>query len=82
MMKPQESRRVHNTYFTSPEHVVPQVALAILHARDPGLKIPIVYNTLAFDCLGSLELMDGLVDISLSELKVGEEADEQAHAQS
>lgn len=46
------------------------MALAILHARDLGLKIPIVYNTSAFDSLASLELMHGLVDIYLPDLKV------------
>jgi putative pyruvate formate lyase activating enzyme len=70
MMKLQEVGRVHNINFITPEHVVPQVALAILHARDLGLKVPIVYNTSAFDSLDSLELMDGLVDIYLPDLKV------------
>lgn len=69
MMKLQEIGRVHNVNFVTPEHVVPQVALAILHARDLGLKIPIVYNTSAFDSADSLELMDGLVDIYLPDLK-------------
>ena len=50
--------------------VVPQVALAILHARDLGLNVPIVYNTSAFDSLDSLRLMDGLVDIYLPDFKV------------
>jgi putative pyruvate formate lyase activating enzyme len=70
MIKLQELGRVHNINFITPEHVVPQVALAILHARDLGLAIPIVYNTSAFDSLDSLELMDGLVDIYLPDLKV------------
>lgn len=69
MMKLQVVGRAHNINFITPEHVVPQVALAILHARDNGLEIPIVYNTSAFDSLDSLELMDGLVDIYLPDLK-------------
>jgi putative pyruvate formate lyase activating enzyme len=70
MIKLQEVGQVHNINFVTPEHVVPQVALAILHAREAGLKVPIVYNTSAFDSLDSLELMDGLVDIYLPDLKV------------
>ncbi|KAJ9651638.1 hypothetical protein H2198_009081 [Neophaeococcomyces mojaviensis] len=70
MVKLQEVGNVHNINFVTPEHVVPQVALAILHARDLGLKVPIVYNTSAFDSLESLELMDGLVDIYLPDFKV------------
>jgi len=70
MVKLQDVGGVHNINFVTPEHVVPQVALAILAARDMGLKVPIVYNTSAFDSLASLQLMKGLVDIYLPDFKV------------
>ncbi|RDW80659.1 hypothetical protein BP5796_05357 [Coleophoma crateriformis] len=69
-MKLQTVGRVHNINLITPEHVVPQVVLSILHARDLGLNIPIIYNTSAFDSLASIELMDGLVDIYLPDFKV------------
>ncbi|KAI0444787.1 hypothetical protein F4803DRAFT_560638 [Xylaria telfairii] len=69
-MKLQEVGRVHNINLVTPEHVVPQVALSILHARTLGLRVPIVYNTSAFDSLASLELLDGLVDIYMPDFKV------------
>ncbi|KAI0393518.1 radical SAM superfamily protein [Xylariaceae sp. FL0594] len=69
-MKLQDVGHVHNINLVTPEHVVPQVILSILHARDLGLKIPIVYNTSAFDSLASLALLDGLVDIYLPDFKV------------
>ncbi|KAH8912535.1 hypothetical protein BR93DRAFT_82484 [Coniochaeta sp. PMI_546] len=69
-IKLQEVGNVHNINLITPEHVVPQVALSILHARDQGLKIPIIYNTSSYDSLASLELMDGLVDIYLPDFKV------------
>ena len=50
--------------------MVPQVVLSILHARDLGLRLPIIYNTSAFDSLESLDLLDGLVDIYLPDFKV------------
>lgn len=62
--------RVHNINLITPEHVVPQVVLSILHAREHGLKIPIIYNTSAFDSLASIQLLDGLVDIYLPDFKV------------
>lgn len=49
---------------------MPQVVLSILHARELGLKIPIVYNTSAYDSLESLRLLDGLVDIYMPDFKV------------
>ncbi|ERF75653.1 hypothetical protein EPUS_08806 [Endocarpon pusillum Z07020] len=69
MIKLQDVGKVHNINFVTPEHVVPQVALAILQGREIGLKVPIIYNTSAFDSLDSLELMDGLVDVYLPDLK-------------
>ncbi|KAF7625108.1 hypothetical protein AFCA_006986 [Aspergillus flavus] len=69
-MKLQQVGNCHNINLVTPEHVVPQVALAILTARDMGLNIPIIYNTSSFDSLESLQLMDGLVDIYLPDFKV------------
>lgn len=46
------------------------MALSILHARELGLRLPIVYNTSSFDSLESLRLLDGLVDIYLPDFKV------------
>ncbi|KAF2672322.1 pyruvate formate lyase activating enzyme [Microthyrium microscopicum] len=70
LMKLQDVGGVHNINFVTPEHVVPQVALTILHAKDLGLKVPIIYNTSSFDSLDSIRLMDGLVDIYLPDFKV------------
>lgn len=69
-VKLQDVGGVHNINLVTPEHVVPQVVLSILHAREIGLKVPIVYNTSSFDSLESLELLDGLVDIYLPDFKV------------
>jgi putative pyruvate formate lyase activating enzyme len=69
-IKLQEVGNAHNINLITPEHVVPQVALSILHARELGLKLPIIYNTSSFDSLESLELLDGLVDIYLPDFKV------------
>ena len=69
-IKLQDVGGVHNINLVTPEHIVPQVVLSILHARERGLKVPIVYNTSAFDSKESLELLDGLVDIYLPDFKV------------
>lgn len=69
-MKLQEVGNVHNINLVTPEHVVPQVVLSILHAKELGLRLPIVYNTSSFDSLESIELLDGLVDIYLPDFKV------------
>lgn len=69
-MKLQQIGNVHNINLVTPEHVVPQVALSILTAREMGLRVPIIYNSSSFDSLESLQLLDGLVDIYLPDFKV------------
>jgi putative pyruvate formate lyase activating enzyme len=73
-MKLQDVGRVHNINLVTPEHVVPQVVLSILHARELGLRLPIIYNTSSFDSLESLKLLDGLIDIYLPDFKVWKRA--------
>ncbi|KAI0405003.1 hypothetical protein F4802DRAFT_210289 [Xylaria palmicola] len=69
-LKLQDVGGVHNINLVTPEHVAPQVALSILHARGLGLRVPVVYNTSAFDAPASLALLDGLVDVYLPDFKV------------
>ena len=67
--KLQDMGNVHNINLITPEHIIPQVVLAILHAGELGLRLPIIYNTSAFDSLESLRLLEGLVDIYLPDFK-------------
>lgn len=69
-MKLQDVGKVHNINLVTPEHVVPQVVLSILRARELGLRLPIVYNTSSFDSAESIKLLDGCVDIYLADFKV------------
>jgi putative pyruvate formate lyase activating enzyme len=62
----------HNINFVTPEHVVPQVIETIGAAAAKGLRLPIVYNTSAYDSLESLRLLDGLIDIYMPDFKYWE----------
>jgi len=59
----------HNINFVTPEHVVPQILEALPLAIEGGLRLPLVYNTSAYDSLHSIELMDGVVDIYMPDFK-------------
>ena len=59
----------HNINLVTPEHVAPQVVEAIAAAVPRGLRVPIVYNTSAYDAPVSLRLMDGLVDVYMPDFK-------------
>jgi putative pyruvate formate lyase activating enzyme len=62
----------HNINFVTPEHVVPQILEALVIAVERGLRLPLVYNTSAYDSLDSIRLMDGLVDIYMPDFKLWE----------
>ena len=59
----------HNINFVSPSHVVAQILEALIIAAESGLKIPLVYNTGGFDSLEALELLDGVIDIYMPDMK-------------
>jgi putative pyruvate formate lyase activating enzyme len=60
----------HNINWVTPEHVVPQILEALPLAVEACLRLPIVYNTSAYDSLDSLELMAGIVDIYMPDFKL------------
>ncbi|MBI4241380.1 MAG: hypothetical protein HY613_06650, partial [Candidatus Rokubacteria bacterium] len=70
MMLELQARGCHNINFVTPEHVVPQILEALPLAIRGGLRLPIVYNTSAYDSLESLRWMDWIVDIYMPDFKV------------
>jgi putative pyruvate formate lyase activating enzyme len=60
----------HNINLVTPEHVVPQILEALPLAVRGGLRLPIVYNTSAYDSPESLGLLDGIVDVYMPDLKL------------
>ena len=69
-----QARGCHNIGFVSPTHFAPQMARAVLIAARRGLRLPIVYNTNAYDSVEVLKLLDGVVDVYLPDLKYADEA--------
>ncbi len=59
----------HNINLVTPSHVVAQILQAIDIAIDLGLTIPLVYNSSAYDGLRALQLVDGLIDIYMPDIK-------------
>jgi len=69
MMLELQARGCHNINLVTPEHVVPQILEGLLLAIEGGLRLPLVYNTSAYDSLDSLELMHGVADIYMPDFK-------------
>ena len=64
-----ERRGCHNINFVSPSHVVPQIMAALLIAAQAGLRLPLVYNTGGYDSVSMLEMLDGIIDIYMPDMK-------------
>lgn len=53
----------------TPGHYTRQIREALLNAKARGLKLPIVYNSNAYELPETLRMLSGLVDIFLPDLK-------------
>ena len=73
MMMELQNRGCHNINFVTPTHVVPQIVKALTFAIEMGLHIPLVYNTGGYDSISTLELVDGVFDIYMPDLKYSDD---------
>lgn len=64
-----QSKKANNINLVTPTHFVPSIIEAIKLARENGLSIPIVYNTSGYESVDTIKLLDGYVDIYLTDFK-------------
>jgi len=69
MMLELQNHGCHNINFVSPSHVVPQILAGLYIAAEAGLQLPLVYNTGGYDSLATLQLLDGVIDIYMPDMK-------------
>jgi len=69
MMLSLQAKGCHNINLVSPTHVVPCILEALALAVSKGLNLPLVYNTGGYDAVETLELLDGVVDIYMPDMK-------------
>lgn len=74
MMLELQRRGCHNIGLVSPTHFAPQAARAVLLAARQGLRLPIIYNTNAYDSVEVLRLLEGIVDVYLPDLKYADQS--------
>jgi len=80
MMIDLQERGCHNINLVSPSHVVPQILSALLHATQLGLAIPLIYNTGGYDSLETLELLNGVIDIYMPDMKYSDKANAEKYS--
>jgi len=68
-----ESMGCHNVNLVTPTHVLPQILKALKIAISGGLNLPLVYNTSAYELPEIIQLLDGIVDIYLPDMRYSDE---------
>ncbi|MGC9365793.1 MAG: radical SAM protein [bacterium] len=61
----------HNINLVSPTHVLPFILEALLIAAEQGLDLPVVYNTGGYERPEIIDLLEGIVDIYMPDMKYG-----------
>ena len=58
-----------NINLVTPTHYTPQIVEAAERARKTGLKVPFVYNCSGYEKAETLKLLEGIVDVYLTDFK-------------
>lgn len=64
-----QEKKASNINLVTAGHFVKQLVPVIHKAKEKGLKIPVVYNTSAYETVEALRRLDGLVDVYLPDCK-------------
>ena len=64
-----QDKGANNINLVTPTHFIPQILRALQSAKSQGLCIPTVYNSSGYECVDSLKMLEGLVDIYLPDFK-------------
>lgn len=64
-----QAKGAANINLVTPTHFIPQICESLHTAKKQGLTLPIVYNTGGYEEVSSLQLLDGLIDIYLPDMK-------------
>jgi putative pyruvate formate lyase activating enzyme len=59
----------HNINLVSPTHVIAAIVSGLVVAAREGLRLPLVYNTGGYDSVETLQLLDGIIDIYMPDMK-------------
>lgn len=64
-----QARGCHNINFITPTHYAPQLIAALPLAIERGFRLPLVYNCGGYEALEVIQLLEGIVDIYLPDIK-------------
>jgi putative pyruvate formate lyase activating enzyme len=64
-----EARGAHNINLVTPAHYLTGAVEAIFRARDRGMRIPIVYNSSGYDSVETIEMLEGVIQVYLPDMR-------------
>jgi putative pyruvate formate lyase activating enzyme len=64
-----QARNVANINLMTPSHVIPEILDALQIAAESGLNLPIAFNTSGYDRAETLQLLEGIVDIYVTDFR-------------
>lgn len=64
-----QEQNAANINLVTPTHYTPEIVWALIRAREQGLVIPVVYNCSGYEKVETLKMLEGLVDIYLTDFK-------------
>lgn len=64
-----QRREAANINLVTPTHYTPQIVQAVKLARNQGLTVPIVYNCSGYEKMDTLKMLEGIVDVYLTDFK-------------
>jgi putative pyruvate formate lyase activating enzyme len=64
-----QAQGCHNINLVTPTHYAPQLMAALPLAIERGFRLPLVYNCGGYEALEVIQLLDGIVDIYLPDIK-------------
>jgi putative pyruvate formate lyase activating enzyme len=73
MMLALQERGCHNINFVTSSHVTYPILESLRLAVPSGLRIPLVLNSSGYESPAVLELLDGVIDIYLPDMKYGDD---------
>lgn len=62
-----------NINLVTAAHYVPQIIEALDRAKEKGFCLPVVYNSSGYECVETLQVLEGYVDVYLPDFKYMEE---------
>ena len=64
-----QEKGAHNINLVTPTHFVPHITEGVKMAKEQGLIIPVVYNTSGYEKRETIALLNGTVDVFLTDFK-------------